>query len=73
MENNSTCKGGHAHLRPLRCNLAVAANELARLEQTPEVAKVTAMLKATHLKALVWFWLIDKTLSANLVYRVIMR
>ena len=24
-------------------------------------------------KALVWFWLIDETLSANLVYQVIMR
>ena len=29
-------------------NLVVAANELARLPQTPEVAKVAAMLKATH-------------------------
>ena len=26
-----------------------------------------------RLKALVWFWLIDETLSANLVYQVIMR
>ena len=26
-----------------------------------------------YLKALVWFWLIDKTISANLVYQVIMR
>ena len=26
-----------------------------------------------HLKALVWFWLIDETLSANLVYQVIMK
>ena len=25
------------------------------------------------LKALVWFWWIDETLSANLVYQVIMR
>ena len=24
---------------------------------------------AMHLKALVWFWLIDETLSANLVYQ----
>ena len=31
-----------------RTNLAVAANELSRLPQTPEVAKVAAMLKATH-------------------------
>ena len=29
-------------------NLAMAANELARLPQTPEVAKVAAMLKAAH-------------------------
>ena len=29
-------------------NLAVAANELARLPQTPELAKVAAMLKAAH-------------------------
>ena len=29
-------------------NLAMATNELARLPQTPEVAKVAAMLKATH-------------------------
>ena len=29
-------------------NLALAANELARLEQTPEVTKVAAMLKAAH-------------------------
>ena len=27
----------------------------------------------TVVKALVWFWLIDETLSANLVYQVIMR
>ena len=29
-------------------NLAVAANELARLEQMPKVGMVVAMLKATH-------------------------
>ena len=29
-------------------NLVVATNELARLPQTPEVAKVAAMLKAAH-------------------------
>ena len=27
----------------------------------------------SQLKALVWFWWIDETLSANLVYQVIMR
>ena len=29
-------------------NLVMAANELARLEQTPEVAKVAVMLKVVH-------------------------
>ena len=29
-------------------NLVVAANELARLPKTPEVTKVTALLKAAH-------------------------
>ena len=29
-------------------NLAMATNELTRLPQTPEVAKVVAKLKATH-------------------------
>ena len=29
-------------------NLAVATNELARLKQTPEVAKVAAMFKVAH-------------------------
>ena len=29
-------------------NLAMVANELTRLEQMPEVAKVAAMLKAAH-------------------------
>ena len=29
-------------------NLAMAANKLARLEQTPEVTKVAAMVKAAH-------------------------
>ena len=39
---------GHDVYKTLSANLAVAANELARLEQTPEVTKVTVMLKATH-------------------------
>ena len=34
----------------------------------PESIILTAF-PAAHLKALVWFWLIDETLSANLVYR----
>ena len=39
---------GHDVYKTPSANLAVAANELARLEQTPEVAKVTVMLKTTH-------------------------
>ena len=39
---------GHDVYKTPSVNLAVAANELARLSQTPEVAKVAAMLKATH-------------------------
>ena len=39
---------GHDVYKTPSANLAVAANEVARLEQTLEVAKVTAMLKATH-------------------------
>ena len=40
--------GGHDVYKTPSANLVVAANELARLPQTPEVAKVTAMLKAAH-------------------------
>ena len=39
---------GHDVYKTPSANLAVAANELARLEQTPEVAKVAAMLKAAY-------------------------
>ena len=39
---------GHDVYKSPSANLAMAANELARLEQTPEVAKVAAMLKAAH-------------------------
>jgi len=39
---------GHDVYTTPSANLAVAANELARLEQTPEVTKVAAMLKAAH-------------------------
>ena len=39
---------GHDVYKTPSANLAVAANELARLPQTPEVAKVAAMLKAAH-------------------------
>ena len=39
---------GHDVYKTLRANLVVAANELARLKQTPEAAKVAVMLKAMH-------------------------
>ena len=39
---------GHDVYKTPSANLAVAANELTRLPQTPEVAKVATMLKAAH-------------------------
>ena len=39
---------GHDVYKTPSAHLAVAANELARLKQTLEVAKVTAMLKVAH-------------------------
>ena len=39
---------GHDVYKTPSANLVVAANELAQLPQTPEVAKVVAMLKAAH-------------------------
>ena len=39
---------GHDVYKTPSANLIVAANELARLPQTPEVTKVVAMLKAAH-------------------------
>ena len=39
---------GHDIYKTPSANLAVAANKLARLPQTPEVTKVTPMLKAAH-------------------------
>ena len=39
---------GHDVYKTPSANLAVVANELAQLPQTPEVAKVAAMLKAAH-------------------------
>ena len=35
-------------------------------DEVPKVSKHTSLVR---LKALVWFWLIDETLSANLVYQ----
>jgi len=48
LNNEFVCVDGHDVYKTPSANLAVAANELARLEQTPEVAKVAAMLKAAH-------------------------
>ena len=48
LNDKFVCVDGHDVYKTPSANLAVAANDLARLEQTPEVAKVTAMLKATH-------------------------
>ena len=42
------CVDGHDVYKTPSANLAMAANELARLPQTPEVVKVAAMLKAAH-------------------------
>ena len=39
---------GHDVFKTPSANLVVAANELTRLPQTPELAKVAAMLKAAH-------------------------
>ena len=39
---------GHDVYKTPSANLAMAANELAQLPQTPEVTKVVAMLKAAH-------------------------
>ena len=39
---------GHDVYKTPSANLAMATNELARLPQTSEVAKVAAMLKAVH-------------------------
>ena len=39
---------GHDVYKTPSANLAMAANELTRLPQTPEVTKVAAMLKAEH-------------------------
>ena len=38
----------HDICKTISANLALAANELACLPQTPELAKVAAMLKAAH-------------------------
>ena len=48
LDDKSICVDGHDVYKTPSANLAMATNELARLEQTPEVAKVAAMLKAAH-------------------------
>ena len=48
LDNEFVHVDGHDVYNTPSANLAVAANELAQLPQTPEVAKVTAMLKAAH-------------------------
>jgi hypothetical protein len=48
LDNEFVRVDGHDVYKTPSANLAVAANELVRLPQTPEVAKVTTMLKAAH-------------------------
>ena len=48
LDNEFVCVDGHDIYKTPSANLAMATNELARLPQTPEVAKVVAMLKAAH-------------------------
>ena len=48
LDDEFICVDGHDVYKTLSTNLAVAANELARIEQMLEVAKVTIMLKAVH-------------------------
>jgi len=48
LDNEFIHVDGHDVYKTSSTNLAMTANELARLEQTPEVTKVAAMLKAVH-------------------------
>ena len=48
LNNEFVYVDGHDVYKTRSTNLTVAANELAQLKQTPEVTKVTAMLKAMH-------------------------
>ena len=48
LDDEFVCVDGHNVYKTPSANLAVAANELAQLLQTSEIAKVTAMLKAMH-------------------------
>ena len=48
LDDEFVCVDGHDVYKTPSANLAVATNELAWLEQTPEVVNVAAMLKAAH-------------------------
>ena len=48
LDEEFVCVDGHDIYKTPSANLAMAANELARLSLTPEVAKVATMLKAAH-------------------------
>ena len=48
LDDDFLCVDGHDVYKTPSVNLVMAANELAWLPQTLEVAKVTAMLKAAH-------------------------
>ena len=48
LDNEFVHVDGHDVYKTPSANLAVAANNLARLKQMLEVAKVSIMLKATH-------------------------
>ena len=47
-DDKFVCVDGHDVYKTPSANLAMATNELARLKQTLEVAKVATMLKAVH-------------------------
>ena len=48
LDDEFVCVDSHDVYKTPSANLAMAANELVQLPQTPEVAKVAAMLKAAH-------------------------
>ena len=48
LNDEFVCVDDHDVYKTPSANLAMATNELTRLPQTLEVAKVTAMLKAVH-------------------------
>ena len=48
LDEEFLCVDGHDVFKTPSTNLAVAANELARFSQMPELAKIAAMLKVAH-------------------------